>query len=90
MKGRSGNNIVCLISFLVELTSCRFEYENCNKSSFFLNLIGGEGMNLRNSNGFEKKNFHFTTVWKLFSRNFTGSGKLHHVGINLGTSKLSK
>ena len=28
-------------------------------------------MDLRNSNGFELKNFYFTTVWKLFSNIFT-------------------
>ena len=34
---RSGHNICCLCSFLVELSSCRVTYENCYKSSgFFL------------------------------------------------------
>ena len=32
---RSGLNICCLCSFLLELSSCRVNYENCHKSSFF-------------------------------------------------------
>ena len=36
-------------------------------------------MDLRNSNGFELRNFYFTTVWKLFSKIFIRSGKMHHV-----------
>ena len=34
-KVRSGHNICCLCSFLVELSSHRVTYENCYKSSFF-------------------------------------------------------
>ena len=33
---RSGHNICCLCSFLVELSSSRVTYENCYKSSVFL------------------------------------------------------
>ena len=40
-------------------------------------------MDLRNSNGFELRNFYFTTGKKLFS-------KMHHVELNSGTSKSSK
>ena len=47
-------------------------------------------MDLRNSSGIELKNFYFTTVWKLFSKIFNRSGKMHHVGINLSNSKSSK
>ena len=47
-------------------------------------------MDSRNSNSFELKNFYFTTVWKIISKIFTGSGKMHHMGINSGTSKSSK
>ena len=47
-------------------------------------------MDLRNSNGFEFRNFHFTTIWKLFSKIFIRSGKMHHVELNSGTSKPSK
>ena len=47
-------------------------------------------MDLRNSNGIELKNFYFTTVSKLFSKLFTRSGKMQHVGINSDTSKSSK
>ena len=36
---RSGHNICCLCSFLLELSSCRATYENCYKSSFFFNLV---------------------------------------------------
>ena len=46
-------------------------------------------MDLRNSNGIEFKDFYFTAVWKLFSKIFR-SGKMHHVGINSGTSTSSK
>ena len=47
-------------------------------------------MSLRNSNGIELKNFYFTTVWKLFSKIFIRSEKMHHVELNSGTSKSSK
>ena len=87
---RSGHNICCLCSYLVELSSRRVTYENCYKSPIFLNLVWGEWTDLRNSNGFELRNFYLTTVWKLFSKIFTRSGKMHHVELNLGTSKSSK
>ena len=45
---------------------------------------------LRNSNGIELRNFHLTTVQKLFSKPFTTSGKMHDVELNSGTSKSSK
>ena len=61
-KVRSGHSICCLYSFLTQLSSCRVTYENCHKSSGFFNLVWGEWMNLRNSNGFELRNFYFTTV----------------------------
>ena len=32
-------------------------------------------MHLRNSNGFELRNFYFTTVWKLFTKIVIRSGK---------------
>ena len=50
-------------------------------------------MDLRNSNGFELRNFFFTiitTVWKLFLKIFIRSGEMHHVEVNSGTSKSSK
>ena len=47
-------------------------------------------MDLRNSNGIELRNFYFTTLWKLFSKSFIRSGKLHNVELNSGTSKSSK
>ena len=43
----------CLCGFLVELSSCRATYENCNKSLVFFNLVQGEWMDLRNSSGIE-------------------------------------
>ena len=46
-------------------------------------------MDLRNSNDFELRNFYFITVWKLFSKIFIRSGKMHHVELNSGTSKSS-
>ena len=46
-------------------------------------------MDLRNSNGIDLRNFHFTTVWKLFSKIFIRSGKMHHVELGSGTSKSS-
>ena len=77
-------------SFLVELSSCRDTYENCYKSSAFFNLVRGEWMDLRNSNGTELRNFYFKTVWKLFSKTVIRSGKMHYVELNSGTSKSSK
>ena len=47
-------------------------------------------MDLRISNSIESRNFYFTTVWKLFSKIFIRSGKMHHVELNSGTSKSSK
>ena len=47
-------------------------------------------MDLRNSNGFELRNFYFATVWKLFSKILIESGKMHHVKLSSGTSKSSK
>ena len=47
-------------------------------------------MDLRNFNGTELRNFYFTTVWKLFSKIFTRSGKMHRVELNSGTSKSSQ
>ena len=47
-------------------------------------------MDLRNSNGFELRNFYFTTVGKVFSKICIKSGKMHHVELNSGTSKSSK
>ena len=47
-------------------------------------------MDLRNFNGIELRNFYFTTVWKLFSKIFIRSGKMHHVELSLGISKSSK
>ena len=46
-------------------------------------------MDLRNSNGIELRNFYFTTVWKLFFENVLQKWKMHHVGLNSVTSKLS-
>ena len=56
----------------------------------FFNLVWGEWMDLRNSKGFELRNFFFTTVLKLFSKIFIRSGKMHHVELNSGTPKSSK
>ena len=47
-------------------------------------------MDLRNSKGFELRDFYFTTVWKLFSKMFVRSGKRRHVELNSGTSKSNK
>ena len=86
---RSGHNICCLCGFLLGLSNCRVTYENCYKLSvFFQSSL--EWMDLRNSNGFELKNSYFTTVWKLFSKIFIRSGKMHHVELNSVTSKSSK
>ena len=35
---RSGHNICCLCSSLLELSSCRVTYENCYKSSGFFSI----------------------------------------------------
>ena len=37
-KVRSGHNIYCLCSFLLEFSSCRITYENCYKSSGFFSI----------------------------------------------------
>ena len=47
-------------------------------------------MDLRNSNGIELRKFYFKTLWKLFSKIFIRSGKMHHMELNSGTSKSSK
>ena len=47
-------------------------------------------MYLRNSNGFELRKSYFTNVWKLFSKIFIISGKMHHTELNSGTSESSK
>ena len=47
-------------------------------------------MDLRNCNGIELRNFYFTIVWKLFSKLFIKSEKMHCVELNSGTSKSSK
>ena len=47
-------------------------------------------MDLRNPKGTELRNIYSTTVWKLFSKIFIRSGKMHHVELNSGTSKSSK
>ena len=47
-------------------------------------------MDLRNSNGFELRNFYFTTVWKLFPKIFIKSGKMRPAELSSGTSKSSK
>ena len=47
-------------------------------------------MDLRISNDIEVRNFYFTTVLKLFSKIFIRSGKMHHLELNLGTSKSRK
>ena len=47
-------------------------------------------MDLRNFNGIGLRNFYFTTLWKLFWKSFIGSGKMHHLELNSGTSKSSK
>ena len=47
-------------------------------------------MDLRNPSGIEFRNFYFPTEEKLFSKIFNRSGKMHHVGLNSGTSKSSK
>ena len=56
----------------------------------FFNQVWDERMDLRNSNDFELRNFYFINVSKLFSKIFIRSGKMHHVELNSGTSKLSK
>ena len=47
-------------------------------------------MDLRNSNGIEFMSFYFTNQQKLFSKIFPRSGKVYHVGLNLGASKSNK
>ena len=46
-------------------------------------------MDLRNFNGFELRNFYFTTVQKPFQKLFIRNEKLNHVELNSGTSKSS-
>ena len=57
---------------------------------FLFIQVWGEWKDLKNSNGFELRNFYFTTVWKLFSKIFIRSGKMHHVELNSGTFESSK
>ena len=87
---RSGHNISCLRSFLAELSSCRVTYENCNKSSGVFYLAWGEWMDLRNSSGTEFRTFTLQPYRSFFSKIFTRSGKMHHVGLNSCTSKSRK
>ena len=48
-------------------------------------------MDLRNSNGIGLRSFHFTTVWKVFSKIFTRSGKRIMWGsIQILPNKVSK
>ena len=47
-------------------------------------------MDLRNSSGIKLRKFYFATKKKLFSKIVTGSGKMHYVGLNSGTSKSNK
>ena len=47
-------------------------------------------MDLRNSNGFESRSFYFTIDMEAFFENFHQKWKMHHVELNLGTSKSSK
>ena len=47
-------------------------------------------MDLRNSNGFELRNFHFASEKKLFSKIFVRNGNMHRVELNSGASKSSK
>ena len=47
-------------------------------------------MDLRNSNGTELRNFYFTSVWKLFTKIFIRSEKMHHVELSSSTFKSSK
>ena len=42
-------------------------------------------MDLRNSSGIGLRSVYFTTAWKLFSKSFIRSGKMHHVELNSGT-----
>ena len=62
-KGRSGHNICCLCSYLLELSSCRVTYENCYKSTVFFSIKSEvTGWIYKNSNGFELRNSYFTTA----------------------------
>ena len=70
-KVRSGHNICCLCSSLLELSSCRVTYENCYKSSVFFNQVWDEWMDLRNSNDFELRNFYFTQTYRSLFRKFS-------------------
>ena len=58
----------------------------------FFNPVQGELMELRNFNSFELGSLYFTTVWKLFSKIFIRSGKMHHVEPNSGilSNQVSK
>ena len=91
-KVRSSHNICCLCSFLVELSSCRVVRSKTSINNRFFNLVWGQWMDLRNSNGFELRNFYFTNVKNLFPKIFIRSarGKMHHVELNSGTSESRK
>ena len=41
-------------------------------------------MDLRNSNGFELRNFYIATASNLFSKIFIRSGKMHNVELKSG------
>ena len=60
-KVRSGHNISCLCSFLVELSGCLVTYENCRKSSIFLS-------NLRRVDGFKKFQRFWVKELSLYNR----------------------
>ena len=90
MKVRSGHNICCLCSFLIELSRFCVMYGHCNKSSVFFQS------SLRWVDGFKK----FQRLWvkelllynhiEAFFENFHQKWKMHHVELNSGTSKSSK
>ena len=58
---RSGHNNCCLCSFLVEFSSCRVTYENCNKSSVFKS-------SLRWVDGFKKFQRYWVKELLLYNR----------------------
>ena len=47
-------------------------------------------MDLRNSNSIELRDFYLSHLLKLFSKIFIRSGKMYHMELNSGTSKLNK
>ena len=58
---RQGHNICGLCSFLVELSSCRVTYENCNKSSFFKSCLSW-------ADGFKKFQWYWVKELLLYNR----------------------